>query len=254
MAAFHLAPLAALLLASEPGAFHNPLLGKAVQQLRTFHEAEALVTLEKARAWPQNTDADLAQVEMYAGIAHGELSHAPEAVAAFRVARRLDPTLELPADVAPRIADWWKDAATRSGAPAPATPAPAPGPAAAEAPAATTKDAPVVPQLTPAALPVAPAAQVDTAPGPRWGRVAGYSAAGASAASLVVGLTLGVLASQHAAEAQSTEAVGAAQSLHQQALGQAKGANVAFAVSGGLALAAVGLLTFAPGGWLAPEP
>ncbi|MBL8949543.1 MAG: hypothetical protein JNK82_02115 [Myxococcaceae bacterium] len=85
----------------------NPLLDEAVRQYDALDEVAALSTLARAKAWPQNTPHQLALVHLYTGLAHAGLAHEAEALASFESALVLEPELELPPGLSPRVRAWW---------------------------------------------------------------------------------------------------------------------------------------------------
>src|SRR5690242_12924659 len=64
----------------------NPYLAQAVEQIHDMNERAALKTLELARRWSGNTARQLAQVNLYEGLAHAGLSQESKAVEAFKSA------------------------------------------------------------------------------------------------------------------------------------------------------------------------
>ncbi len=189
------------------GAARPPLLDKAIDQLKHLDEAQALLTLEKARAWPGNTPEHLAEIYLYTGLAHAGLSHHDEAVDAFVSSLRLNPTQTLPADSSPRISEWWAQAQQRAlRTPAPPLPNP-------PAPWRPTPDA----------------APVEAQRSLRW---APWVLAGAGVAAVAVGAALGVSARSQEAAWRAEPAVGRARALRETAASSALAANVLFGVGG----------------------
>ena len=134
--------LLCLLLAAAPG---NPHLPRALEQIRALEESDALRTLQRARAWPDNTAADLARVHLYTGLAHAGLSSEARSIASFRDALLIDPRLTLPEGVSPRVQEWWKAAGGGASTPV-LEPPPAPAPPVVEVPPQALQAPPAPPR------------------------------------------------------------------------------------------------------------
>ncbi len=207
-----------VLLLAAPAEFHNPWLMKAIGQLQEFQEPQALLTLEKAKAWPDNTVNDLAEIEMYIGLARAELSGQKDATSSFRIARKLAPTLRLPPGVAPRVVEWWEAAASA----APVVPAPP-----LEPPAVS---------LIPAPAPAPPPVWVEVIPRPvRALRGAALAALLAASAALAVGIGLSVNANARFGASRDAPSAGLAVENYQRGKNSTVASGVAFGSTGLLA-------------------
>jgi hypothetical protein len=96
----------AQLIAAAP----NPYLEQAKAQLAKLDERAALQSLAQAENWAKDSPLELAQVQLYEGLAHAGLNEKAAAEDAFRAAILLNPTLFLPADASPVVWAWWREA------------------------------------------------------------------------------------------------------------------------------------------------
>jgi hypothetical protein len=207
----------ALVLAAATPQKGNPFLPKAIEQLRDLDESAALKTLEQARAWPQNTRAELAQVHLYTGLAQAGLVRADEAIASFRTALVLDPELRLPEGASPRVREWWVSAGGRVDDAAAQPPEPGPSMA-----AASSRSSETPPPVSSRKL--------------RW---LGVTLAGASLLGVGIGAVFGGRAASLAGQANREPRIVLAEPTYASAVGNALGANVLFVVGAVLSVGAV---------------
>lgn len=215
--------LVALVAVATPSPAPNPHLVTARAQVDRLEEEAALATLEKARRWPYNTPEELAQVNFLCALAHAGLANEAKAVEYFRLARKLDPSLQLSKSASPNVAAWWARAA--------------PPPT----------DTPARSQLTPP-VQLQPEAWTHSAPAQsrgRWNRWLGGGLAVAGAGAGATGLWFGSRSRQQEARSRSEERIDVAQAAYAQAGRDARVANTLF-VGAGVALAAGVVL------WLLP--
>lgn len=260
--------------AASPRVAANPLLPRARQLLRSFQEEAALRVLERARRWPQNSPRELAEAYLLTGLAQAALAREREAVEAFRQARLLAPDLSLPKGAAPRVEDWWRQAAPEAEAseaeaatgPPRTEPAASPSPGregqagSTVSPAIQESPAPVTPAevslstptspppaLAPREVPSEPASTAVAAPSGsspakvvRWVGVGGLAA---GAAVVLVGVSQGLSAQSHQARSEALVPVGESLAEHQAGAAAATRANWLYGV--GAVLAVAGGVTFA---------
>ncbi len=165
----------------------NPALGlleTAKEQLSRHDDVAARKTIERALPYAADDRLLLGQLYQLLGLAWAEAAYDQRAIEAFTTALKLDRSLTLPPDTAPKVQDWWKRAGGTIAEPveSPQQPEPAPQPAepALQPPPPTTV-------VTPAPVVPAPAEVVAVEPSRLW-----WSAlpAGGAVLSLVfVGVT-----------------------------------------------------------------
>ncbi|MBK7861318.1 MAG: hypothetical protein IPJ65_22440 [Archangiaceae bacterium] len=214
--------LAALLALALAAASENPDLAKGKAALRGLEPTLALRLLEQARTWPRNGPGDLAEIELYTGLAHAALAEEEQAVASFRRARTLEPSLELPPGSSPRIARWWEQAAPPEGSRV------AP-------PAAPVKVAPAMPAPVEAPEPARPRL---------WARWLGLGALLAGAVVGGFGVYRGLEVGTLGARAQAEPRVAAAEALLGRAGDSARWANVLMPVGAVLLVGGAFALAF----------
>jgi len=168
--------LAPLVLA-QVGPAANPFLERGIGQVERLDEDNAVKTLEQARAWPRNTPEQLAQVQLWLGLAYAGLNQSSRAKESFRAALVLNPHLSLPPGRSPRIQSWWQESGGTISPTEMAQEAPPPRPA--PAPAVVT------------APPPAPAPELPR-PSLSWKRWTGGSLAGAGLVTIAVGVAFGL--------------------------------------------------------------
>ncbi len=137
---------------------NNPYLDAALRLYADLEYEKALEQFAKAGSFPGNSIAQDVQINLYSGLIKLELGDRPGAESDFKTALALDPEVNLPGKVSPKVAELFEKARAdilkaRPPKPVVATPAPPP-----TAPAVTT---PAAPQPTaavkPADLPAKPA-------------------------------------------------------------------------------------------------
>lgn len=197
-------------------AHQNPHLVAAIEQLAALDDRGALVTLERAAAWPENDAAELSWVHVYFGLAWAGLNEKKKALESFKTALTLAPERRLPPSTSPTVQQWWKEAGGASN------------------------EKPKSGGFLAESLAPPPPKSVT----PRWVAL-GLFGGGALAAG--VGGGLGAFSQELARSAHdpmSSPRIGDALSLQGQAERSALAANVLFAAAGVLALAALVSLLF----------
>lgn len=211
----------------------NPHLQLAWQQVKSLEEKSALKTLQQARRWPKNSPSDLAWVNLVSGLAHAGLAEESAAIEDFRTAHVLDPSIALPAEVSPRVRDWWARAVPEP------KPAPTVGP---------ENDAPKTTVLTPAHEEPPPRVvvtpmerEVERSHWARWtgvGLVAGAVVATSAAAVFATRMD------SQAAFAQSASSAADAIRYRDSSRSSATMANASLVAAGALGASGVALITW----------
>ncbi|MBK7862939.1 MAG: hypothetical protein IPJ65_30880 [Archangiaceae bacterium] len=207
----------------------NPYLAQAKVLHQGLEFEKCLKRLDQAGRW-QSTTAELAQVELYFGLCAFGLGKAKDAAEHFEMGLKLDPALELPPLVGPKVTAMFERAKEKlAGAPAVEAkpePTPTPPPAAVEEP-----KAPPVVAVEPAPV-VAPQRPVRLA--------APLVLVGVGAVSAAVAAYFGVTAQSLARQAKEPTAFQSdALAWSSQAKTDALLCNVLWAVAGAAVIAAV---------------
>ncbi len=207
--------------------------GKVFFQALDFEKC--VQRMQQAARWEDSSRAELAEIELYTGLCKFSLGQSAEAEEHFTLALQLDPTLQLPAGVSPRIGASFDAIASRvRGATGPA-PAPSAG-------AQTqTAERPVV--LVPsdkAVQPGSPMEQSLTAKPAGPSRVLPITLGGVSVAAAVTGGVLGNLARSYEAQHNDRATFHEdAQAAGRNASNAALAANIGFGLAATAALGAV---------------
>jgi hypothetical protein len=248
----------------------NPFLAQAKENYRNLEFERCLQRLQQAPQW-RSSPQELLDIELYAGMCSYQLNQLPVAEEHFRLALRIQPTAELPAYTSPKLVDFFKrikksmpkvaDKPAEKPADKPAEPEKPPEKAPepekndfvesppdeakpaekekTERPVELADDRPLreePPKLTPEPKPPPPTATQDSSIKRHAGPIA---VGGVAVVALVVGAGLGANAKSLQSKANAAQYDSDFHQLGSQAKSSATGANVAFAVAGVAAVAAV---------------
>ncbi|OJH34150.1 tetratricopeptide repeat protein [Cystobacter ferrugineus] len=227
-------------------------LASAVGSYEQLEYERALEGLDRAEALAQRDD-ERAEVALHRGIVLGELSRRKAALAAFRSALTLRPTLKLPPRVAPKIERDF-EAVRRSLSAAQTSRSNRSGARRAppsDAPRVETAPEPIAAVTPPELLPALPAETPAVAPSRRL-PVLPIALAGASVVAGGLGGFFGLRSSATADKAVATDIRSVRELHHSDARRQASVANVLFGVA--LTTAAGAAVTWLLSGSEAPDP
>ncbi len=192
--------------------------------------------MSQATLWKESSRKELAEIELYAGLCKFSLGQQAEVEDHFSLALQMDPTLQLPPAVSPRIAKVFDAVASR------VRPAAAAVAEASEAPRqGTVAAAPPETLLVPTRLPGSPANPALTPEPSGPSRVLPITLGGVSVASAVAAGIFGNLARTYEAKHNDrTTYFRDAQDVAHNANNAAMAANIGFGLA---ATAAVGAVT-----------
>ncbi len=130
----------------------NPYLEPAARLYRSLEFQAALRTIEKALAWPTNSQAEEVKVALLEGLITAQLGDSDRAIGAFERALALDPAAQLPFKVSPKLSKLFEKARlalapTHQAAPTAATPPAKPAPVPESRPQAVVAAPPPAPPL-----------------------------------------------------------------------------------------------------------
>lgn len=213
---------------------NNPHLARALAQIEALQERDALRTLEKARAWRENTPGDFALYHLYRGLAAAGLAQRKTAVESFRTALIIDPGLELPKAASPRVREWFEEA---GGDPLEKAAEPTQRPDLESMPGAAAE--------RPKWSETLPRPEVaDNQARVRWPRWVALGFGLAATAAAAGGVASGISAAAAGDQAQASTQVEAATVLNRQAHASARTANLLYGTAGALLLAGGVFLVF----------
>ena len=238
------AVVAALLWSSAAAAQSggNIYLSQAKVFFQGLNFEKCLQRLDQASRWQDSTHAELAEVELYTGLCQFSLGQRTEAEEHFKLALQIEPTLQLPMGLSPRIVESFDAVAARVR----------PIAAAREEARAEANQSPTQPTTTDAPRPfvtvpapsntAASAVNPALAASPRsHSKVLPITLGGASVAAAIAGGIFGNLAKSYEQQYNDrTTYYADAQSAARNANNSAVAANVAFGLA---ATAAVGAVT-----------
>jgi hypothetical protein len=223
-----------LVAAPPPVEGTNPYLNQAKVFQQQLDWEKCLRRLEQASRWNANTSAQLAEIELYAGLCEAGLGHETEAYEHFELGFQLDPALELPPQLGPKISALFQKAKAK---------------AAKSRPAAVEPELKKQPELAPAATPsLEPVAAPPPTPPPAVAAEAGSGAAhiavplafgGISLISGGIGLVFGLQSKSTLDQARLAHFDSEDAALRRVAADRALVADVLFAVAGAALVAAV---------------
>jgi hypothetical protein len=219
----------ALVLATISSSAADVYLGQAKVFYQNLDYEKCLKRLSKARTSATASD-DSASIALYTGLCSAGLNRADEAKAAFVLAGKLNPALELPPGASPKVRELFQAAVPRVEPPS--------------APVAAAPQPPVEPVLQPKLVPsVAPTSgpppSAVTTPIARKAPVLGLVTAGLSLAALGVGIGFGVSAQNTAGQARMAMFDSDMKTLSDRAISHAIVANVMYISAGVMAVVAL---------------
>jgi hypothetical protein len=196
--------------------------------------------MEQATRWKDSTRRELAEIELYSGLCKFSLGQREEADDHFALAVQMDPTLQLPPAISPRIAEAF-DAVAARVRPAAAGRAEAAQAAQQAEQQAPTAEVPRRANLVPTPPPEGTVSEALTVQPAGPSRVLPITLGGVSAAAAVAGGILGNMARTYEAKHNDrTTFFQDAQTAGRDANNAALAANVGFGLA---AAAAVGAVT-----------
>jgi hypothetical protein len=226
-----LLPLAALLLAAGP----NPYLSQAKVLHQGLDFEKCLKRLQQATRW-ENSNEQLAEIELYSGLCQFGLGHERDANEHFEMGLKIDPKLALPPLVGPKISALFQKAQAkvlpRVASQTPSAPPPEPPP----------PPPPKKVELTPEPAPAAPVEPVELhqeAPKHERHVVAPLAVLGVSAAAAVVAIVFGAQAKSYESKANAGMFESDSITWGATARTDALVANVCWAVAGAALIAAI---------------
>ncbi len=234
MNALRLAVLASLLWSAAASAQSggNVYLSQGKVFFQALDFERCVQRMQQAARWEGSSRAELAEIELYSGLCKFSLGQSGEAEEHFTLALQIDPGVQLPAGVSPRIGASFDAIASKvRGSTAPAQKPPA---AKAEREVVLVPSDAAVQQST-------PVEQSLVAKPERKSRVLPLALGGVSVAAAVTGGVLGNLARTYEAQHNDRATFHAeAQTAGRNANNAALGANIGFGIA---ATAAVGAVT-----------
>lgn len=209
--------------------------GKVYFQALEFEKC--VQRMEQAARWQNSTRRELAEIELYTGLCKFSLGQTDESADHFTAALGIDPTLELPPGVSPRIAEVFNEVAERVRPAAAGRAEAQQSQGSGDAPANGNRELVLVPREGPAPSPVD---QSLTARPEPPSRVLPITLGGVSVAALATGGIFGAMAKAYEAEHNDRRTFHEeAQVAGKRAQDSAFAANVAFAIAGAAAAGAV---------------
>lgn len=254
----------------------NPYLQKGIDLYLDFEYEAALEQLKMAASAEDNARFDKIQIGLWLGYIRMELGDEEGAQADFTTTLKLDPKLELPAKISPKVAVVFERAREQVLKTIPLVPPPPP--AATSTPPKAPPDQAAEPSLAASNGPASEAQAPEEAPSPSSaeastllayseqvpaeaisgrapsradtyttpGRVAAYVLAGVGVALAGSGAFFGVRSSRSATEAEEAHFQSDAAARLDAAQGQALTANILFGAAGAAAVG--GIISFLAGG------